>query len=151
MPHFSTCLKCTKKSISKDIKGWAYVSDCRNNYRYHVACVKDMFSENLNNLQLQPTDGRNKSIFSLLVHKGGLIGKTVSEDSLKFIISMVQVIISLIIGVGDPMSIILTFAGALPKLVCFLEIIHDTIYQSTCVIDMLNYQRIISSQLISSS
>ena len=113
LPHFSTCLKCTKRSISKNIKGWAYVSDCRNNYRYHVACVKDMFSENLNNLQLQPTDGRNRSIFSLLVQKSGLIGKTVSEDSWRFIISMVRIIISLIFGVGDPMSIILTVAGAL--------------------------------------
>nr|POE45059.1 hypothetical protein CFP56_24991 [Quercus suber] len=76
LPWMSKCLICQSRKISNEIKGWAYVSSC-GKFRYHVACLKDINFENWNNnvRLLQPTDGRNTSIFSLLLQKSGLIGK----------------------------------------------------------------------------
>lgn len=37
----SKCLNCGSRKTSNGIKGWSYVSSC-GQYRYHVACVKDM-------------------------------------------------------------------------------------------------------------
>ncbi|KAJ6720425.1 CYSTEINE/HISTIDINE-RICH C1 DOMAIN FAMILY PROTEIN [Salix viminalis] len=44
----SKCLYCGSKKTSNGIKGWSYVSSCRQ-YCYHVACVKDMILENWRN------------------------------------------------------------------------------------------------------
>ncbi|KAJ6983150.1 hypothetical protein NC653_026078 [Populus alba x Populus x berolinensis] len=37
----SKCLNCGSRETSNGIEGWSYVSSC-GQYRYHVACVKDM-------------------------------------------------------------------------------------------------------------
>ena len=114
LPFMSkSCLKCGKKNISNEIKGWAYVSAC-GKYRYHVACVKDMVVENWNNVRfLQQSEGRNKSTVEFIVQQitAVLTGKKVRKYSWTIIKSIVELIISAIFG--DSTSIILTLADSL--------------------------------------
>jgi phage pi2 protein 07 len=56
------CLICPRKKISKNVKGWAYVSTC-GEYCYHVKCVKDLVDKEL---EQQRSGGTNTKTLQLL-------------------------------------------------------------------------------------
>ena len=109
----SKCQICNRRKLSEKIKGWAYVSDC-GKHRYHVACVKDMIFNNLNNVQvLEPTEGSNTSTLSLQVQQSVFNGKKFRKYGGSIIKLIVEVIISAIFG--DALSIILTLVDVVQR------------------------------------
>ena len=109
----SKCQICNRRKLRENIKGWAYISDC-GKHRYHVACVKDMIFNNLNNVQvLAPTDGSNTTTLSLQVQQSVFNGKNFSKYGGRTIKLIVEVIISAIFG--DASSIILTLVDVIQQ------------------------------------
>lgn len=108
----SKCQICNRRKLPENIKGWAYVSDCRK-YRYHVACVEDMIFNNLHNNQvLAPTEGSNTSTLRLQVQQSVFNVKNFRKYG-GIIKLILEVIISAIFG--DAFSIILTLADVIER------------------------------------
>ena len=109
----SKCQICNRRNLSDNIKGWAYVSDC-GKHRYHVACVKDMIFNNLNNVQvLEPTEGSNTSTLSLQLQQSVFNGKKFRKYGGSIIKLIVEVIISAIFG--DALSIVLSLVDVIQR------------------------------------
>ncbi|KAL0003127.1 hypothetical protein SO802_016908 [Lithocarpus litseifolius] len=99
------CQICRSRTISKETRGWVYVSNC-GKCRYHVACARDMiFDDCWNNVRaLQTTGGvENKSKLRLVAQQLGLTGRNFRRYSWKMIKLIFKVIIATL--TGDPLSI----------------------------------------------
>lgn len=107
----SRCQICQSRKISKEIKGWAYVSNF-GKHHYHVACAKKMIFDNLNTVQvLETTDGgksNNSNLTLQVLQQSGLAGTNVREFSLPILTLVLRVIISAISG--NVSSIVLNIA-----------------------------------------
>ncbi|KAK7848169.1 hypothetical protein CFP56_005537 [Quercus suber] len=70
------CQFCRSRTVSKETKGWVYVSNC-GKYRYHMACAQDMIfhhSWNWNNVcDLQTTGGGTGNKLSVIAQNLGLL------------------------------------------------------------------------------
>ena len=100
------CQFCRSRTVSKETKGWVYVSNC-GKYRYHVACAQDMIfhhSWNWNNVcDLKTTGGGIGNKLSVIAQNLGLTGRNFRRYSWKII----KLIIKAIFGYlsGNPFSI----------------------------------------------
>ena len=70
----SKCLKCKRRKLSEEVRGWAYVSTC-GYYNYHVGCVQELILEKWREAYFrQQSGGETLSTGSLVVEHGGLTG-----------------------------------------------------------------------------
>jgi hypothetical protein len=101
------CLKCQSREISKEIKGWAYVSTC-GNCCYHVACVKALTLEKWRASSFhQQTDG--KIAVNLELGLGEITGTNPSESSERWLSKIkvaLRLIITAILGKGIPLILL---------------------------------------------
>ncbi|XP_059458969.1 uncharacterized protein LOC132188508 isoform X2 [Corylus avellana] len=102
------CLICQTRKVSKEIRGWAYVSKC-GNFCCHVACFKAMTLKNWKASCLCPeTDG--SSTFELKLGLGDANGTGHSEKWLGKMKFLLQIIIGAILGEGISVIVELLFA-----------------------------------------
>jgi len=108
----SKCLKCQSRKLLQEVRGWAYVSTC-GNYRYHVACVKDLILERWRNdyFDRQSDGGETTSTASLVVEHGNLTGWRARRLSSRRIQRVLQLVIAAIFGDGISFIIQLIVSG----------------------------------------
>ncbi|KAB5538823.1 hypothetical protein DKX38_016356 [Salix brachista] len=107
----SKCLYCGSRKTSNGIKGWSYVSSC-GQYRYHVACVKDMILENWKKGYFLQDGKVNKASYSLessIPNKEVALPSGSSSSKTKQIWTKAKTAAKLIISAlfGDPTGLIL--------------------------------------------